>query len=289
MAFLDLRYFLVYNRLILLSISTLLEISRSLQESFSKENIMSRIFFTAIIFLSATLSAATIGTFNNRSGILSQFSLISAQNMETARNLLVTDGHNFQNLDSGINSTSLASVDAVYLTIASSASVINGSEVSSLNSFVNTGGLLVVQGDLDNAYDNLYSSLGVTHNFFPGVNSPVSVTTSFAPITNGPFGTVSSFFVSVPSTFDLPTGGIQLDTNGVIGVIQVGQGNVVLLGDVNSFDGPTNANGIVKEDNTALWRNIFALTNSGNAVPEPSSVLLLSLAFISLAWQSTKK
>ncbi len=249
---------------------------------------MSRTFFVILIVLSTTLSAATIGTFNNRSGILSSFSLISAQNMETARNLLVSDGHNFQNLDSGINSTSLASVDAVYLTIASSASVINGSEVSSLNSFVNTGGLLVVQGDLDNAYDNLYSSLGASHNFFPGVNSPVSVTTSFAPLTNGPFGTVNSFFVSTPSTFNLPVGGIKLDTNGVIGVLQVGQGTVVLLGDVNSFDGPTNANGIVKEDNTTLWRNIFALTNSGNAVPEPSSILLFCLGGIFFAWQRTK-
>lgn len=234
-------------------------------------------------------AANVIGSFDTRSGVYSGgalFTFFGGSFFGGATTALTNDGHSFVNLDTGINATSLNGVDSVYLPIATSNTTISAAEVTELQNFVSGGGNLVVQADLS-SYDTLLSGYGVTRNQFPGTSSPHAVVNSFAPLTNGPHGTVSSFSTAVASTFTLGSGGVALDAQSVIAVLSAGNGlaagsgTVVLLGDVNTFDGPGNANGISQEDNAVLWRNIFAM-DGGTQIPEPGALIIFGLGLVGL-------
>lgn len=253
----------------------------------------------AIILLAGGVqnaAANVIGSFDTRSGVYSggaYFTLFGGSYFGGATAALTNDGHSIVNLDTGISAGSLSGIDTVYLPIATSVSTISAAEVSALQGFVSGGGNLVVQADTL-SYDSLLAAYGVTRNQFPGTTSPHAVTGSFAPITSGPHGAVNSFFSATASTFNLAPGGIALDAQSVIGVLSAGSGlaagsgTLVLLGDVNTFDGRGNTDGITREDDAILWRNIFAM-EGGVQVPEPGAMAFLGLGLAGLVYARRKR
>lgn len=252
-----------------------------------------RIFiFTFVLIFSIDAGAFTIGTFSSyRENLYNTTNLFDGELMVNARKALANDEHQIKSLDNGINNISLNGVDTVYLTLPEylfDGNILTSNEVKNLNNFVATGGNIIVQSDLP-GYGNLLNSYGVTHNYYniPNTINETIFSNHFRPLTDGPFGSVKSIHLYGASSFNLPSGGLLLDEFGVVGILSEGlglssgSGNVIFLGELNSFDGPGNQDGFSTFDGANLWRNMFAMQNNVTPIPEPRTILLLSMGLFS--------
>jgi len=260
--------------------------------------------FFVVLTINLSLQAGVIGTFStDRDDLYGLFNLYEGAFSGHMQDAVTNDGHELFNLDAGINASSLEQVDLVYLPLTQyNEQILSATEVTALQNFVTNGGNLVIQSDYE-GYSNLLGAYGIVQNTLNvGSGVTTTVSTDYAPLTDGPHGTVSSLSTAVASSFTMPAGGYSLDTYGTVGVmhgdagLSTGSGHLVVLGDINTFDGPGNTDGYTSNDGGTLWRNILALSDldpsspgdNGNElppisqVPEPGTMSLLILSFICL-------
>ena len=229
----------------------------------------------AVALAGVSASAGTIGTFE----LANLFSPFSGLYLGNARTALGSDGHTLVDLRLGDLDRFLAVVDAVYLPWQSSGNPLSAFEQSRIADYLASGGNVIVQADHD-AYDSFLASYGVTTTFLPG-HMTTNITSPIAGITSGTAGNVDTLRSYSPWTFGLGGGGSALDGGAVVAVLSqgnglaAGSGTLVLLGDINQFDGPGNANGWSEQDNAILWRNTFEFASSPPRIPVPASLPLL--------------
>ena len=176
---------------------------------------------------------------------------------------------------------------------------LSSSEQTALLNFIKAGGGAIILVDNDtfagtptssNANNSFLSPFGLhITGTLNGVQA-VNVTNSSHPVTNGPFGPVTGYTTNFPGWFDIlgPTaiGLANLASNNQVvlaainpGTLMAGSGGVVFLGDANAvtdqFSNPSDVR---------LINNAIAFVGpSLSAVPEPSSLVLGSLALVSVA------
>jgi hypothetical protein len=243
------------------------------------------------LFAVTELSANTIGTFSSsRANTNAVLNIIDGSSMDTATAALVNDGHTFQVMDAGIDAGTLATVDVLYLNLGNTASisVLSSAEAGAIATWVDAGGTLIVQSDValwGVSYGNLTSLFGVQYlNEFLSIGT-VSVTNPYPRITNGTYGTVSTVATGATGSIDPgASSGLSIIDNSAGSFLYVlapdtgfaGAGTAIFLTDINSFDGPSNSNGLIEEDDETLWRNMFSLAGSapppvtGPATPVPT-------------------
>lgn len=240
--------------------------------------LVGRLVGAAVFVIAGTADATVIGTLE----LNNSWSVLSGSSMANAKNTLLADGHALVDVGTGNLATNLQSVDIFYLPWNGGASVLNSPQVTVIENWVAGGNRLVVQAD-HTSYNNLLAVFGATSSAsFAGFGS-TPVTGSYGPLTNGPFGTVNSINLLASFAISLPPGGVLLDAFASVGAIEGGSGlpngygTVVILSDVNMW-----SQGLLLDDNTTLWRNIFAAQELVG-VPEPGIFSLIVMALFSLA------
>lgn len=205
---------------------------------------------------------------------------LTSDSMFNATNLLLDAGFNI-GTTSAFNATNTAGFDTLYTGAVDVA--FGGQEIADIQSFVSNGGGLVIQRDWGNFYpaaDALLSAFGVsfdTTNIGSNIPSTVSLSSPHA-IWNGPAGSVSSFTQVASMSI---TGGADIIGNhvtgaGALGVLNWGQGRVVILSDMDAWDDFGEAiTPTAGSNNAIVWENIFHYTT--NSVPAPSTAVLLAL------------
>lgn len=201
---------------------------------------------------------------------------------------LANDGHSFLDLRTGAGvAANLGNVDAVYLPTGTTSARPSGAELDLIAGFLAGGGNVIVQADHQTYDAPFLSNYGATVSCCS--HSPV-IDNPFAPLTDGPHGTVTTLDDSGTWQINLSSGGFTLDTANTAAVLSAGDGlaagsgNLIILGDINMFDGPGNTNGWTKADNAILFRNAveFAVSGSSDSVPAPGALALLGLGLLGL-------
>ncbi len=244
---------------------------------------------TLALLFAANANATIIGTYSETSN----FNLLTGGSLfGDARSALINDGHTFVDLSAGALSSNLSGVDMTYLSWNGSANILSGAQTATFQSYVLSGGTLVVQAD-HNAYDNLLALFGVSVGG-AGFSGTQSIINSYAPLTAGPHGAVVNTNVASAFQLGLPAGALMLDAANAVAVLDdglglgAGAGKLIVYGDVNMFDGPGNYNGINKDDNLTLWRNTFEL-GSVSDIPEPTTLAVLGLGLAGIGFSRRKR
>jgi hypothetical protein len=204
-------------------------------------------------------------------------------NFSTFAATMAANGHNLIELDGApgaITPAALGGVNAVFLWDAELA--LTDDEITTLQNFVASGGGLFVAWDTATNVRSNNSLLAPYGLSISGAIVSSSIVTGFVPhpITASANTIETSFGTTVSTT----GGSLDLtlaDGANIILAVSVGPQRVVVFGDTSTFENAgIGGTSIEKADNRALITNIANFT----AIPEPSTLLLTTLATFVITW-----
>jgi hypothetical protein len=197
----------------------------------------------------------------------------------------------------------LANFDVFFIgyLIDSSPNAFTAAEISAMQSYVNSGGTMIVTCD-DNSYDAVCAAFGhPATSGSPGIN-PILPTPagSATNIFNGPFGVVSSINeAGTQGAFTVTTGSTVLAVDSTPGTPlpvvltqNFGLGRVIFLADVDLIANAASGGGTITTQNDFFLGNLFASVTPfapAPQVPVPTlsefGLLLLVLLVAGFAWR----
>ncbi len=211
-------------------------------------------------------------------------SSMNASNMSQARAVLTGAGATVTDVAVGaFSASSLSGINIVYAGLSNNQ--FTAGQISTINSFVNSGGGLVAVGTeraccFGPSWEQIARSFSLE-----GLGGDRSVkafaTTPSSPIVNGPFGVATSYAPAATGAFDknsLPAGTTVvwegLDNNPVIVTLNT-NGRAFFFADTNFMQNSFIGGG----SNRTIWGNAFAFTGKVGAVPEPATWGMMILGF----------
>lgn len=209
---------------------------------------------------------------------------LTSSSMGNATSVLLDAGFNIGTTDSFV-SANTAGWNTLYTGTVNVP--FSAQELTDIQSFVSSGGGLVIQRDWGTFYpasDPLLAAFGVSVDTAgigsPGTPEPVNKSAPHA-IWDGPAGSATTFSQVFGSSI---IGGADIIGNYVtgaagLGVLDWGLGRVVILTDMDAWDDDGDTvSPIAGSNNAIVWENIFHHT-----VPAPSTGILLALGGLTAA------
>lgn len=204
----------------------------------------------------------------------------------------------------------LANFDVFFIgyLIDSSPNAFTPAEIAAMQSYVNSGGTMIVTCD-DSSYDAVCAAFGhPATGGSPGINPIVPTPAGSATnIFNGPFGVVSSMNeAGTQGAFTITTGATVLAVDSTAGTPlpivltqNFGLGRVIFLADVDLIANAASAGATITTQNDRFLGNLFASIGSiappppGPQLPVPTlsqyGLVLLVLMIAALGWRFRKR